>query len=258
MIDKSRSPRRSLDRVNQPVVLTDLDDTLFQTRHKIAETETDLQLAATSTNGCHSYMTPTQASMVEWLIGSTRLIPVTARSTRALARCQIPFTDWMIASNGAVILDPAHRPDEHWQSHIKGVASRYREQLQSCDAVTSGLNMQGAFRHWLVEEFNQPVYFCAKSNGDPTWLDQLTDHLAPIINAGLSIHRNGSTLSITPPGISKAAAVEYLLGQDTDLNAGPVFAMGDGLTDLPFMGLADMMMTPPGSQIDRSITRKSA
>lgn len=248
----------------KPVIFTDLDDTLFQTLRKVPEGETDLRLASTSSNGKHSYMTTTQAWMVDWLLESSRLIPVTARSTRALRGCHIPFTDWMIASNGAVLLDSSGQIDQRWQAHIRGIARQYSEQLHGCEVIASGLNDRGLFRHWLVTENGCDVYFCAKANGSAGSaeylgaIDQLAAKLKPIVDTGLTLHRNRSVLSITPPGVSKAAAVEHLLEIDPDLNDPPVFAMGDGLTDLPFMGLADMMMTPPGSQIHRSIKKDVA
>ena len=100
--------------VKKPIIFSDLDDTIFQTARKMDSLPDPKRLASEALNGSHSYMTESQAMMMDWLLGSTRFIPVTARSTEALSRCAIPFVDYRVCSNGAVILLPDGTADRGW------------------------------------------------------------------------------------------------------------------------------------------------
>lgn len=243
------------DSDRRPVLFTDLDDTLFQTARKIAEPVCESRLAAQATNGHHSYMTESQASMTQWLLASTRMVPVTARSTDALSRCRIPFKNWKIAANGAVILNPEDQADSDWSAHIAQISQTFRTALDALDALICSHNADGRFRHWIVREEGKPIYFCVKSNGEEAWLDDLHEPLCSMTGEEFLHHRNGNNMSVTPHGISKMAAVAHLIDRNPEIRDGVIFAMGDSLTDLPFMGLADMMLIPPGSQIDTAIRR---
>lgn len=235
---------------HRPVLFTDLDDTLFQTARKITEPVCESRLAAVATNGHHSYMTKSQAALAQWLQETTEMIPVTARSTEALSRCRIPFTSWKIAANGAVILDSADRVDSDWSTHIGHISNSFRHTLEALDAETLSRNSDGRFRHWIVYEQNRPIYFCVKSNGDERWLDDLVESLVSMAGQDFLHHRNGNNMSFTPQSISKRAAVAFIIEKNPDIQDKIILGMGDSLTDLPFMGLAQMMLIPPGSQID--------
>lgn len=72
----------------KPVVLSDLDDTLFQTRRKMVD---ELALepfrtgAVDRTLNPRSFMTEEQSMLVDWLLEQAELIPVTARGLKKLA-----------------------------------------------------------------------------------------------------------------------------------------------------------------------------
>jgi hypothetical protein len=71
--------------MNKPVVLSDLDDTLFQTRRKMVD---ELALEPFKTGALdrslapRSFMTEEQSMLVDWLLEQAELIPVTARGGR--------------------------------------------------------------------------------------------------------------------------------------------------------------------------------
>ncbi len=74
--------------MNKPVVLSDLDDTLFQTRRKMVD---ELALepfrtgAVDRTLNPRSFMTEEQSMLVDWLLEQAELIPVTARELKKSA-----------------------------------------------------------------------------------------------------------------------------------------------------------------------------
>ncbi|MEM9756637.1 MAG: trehalose phosphatase, partial [Pseudomonadota bacterium] len=175
----------------RPIVFTDLDGTLFQTARKMPGDATNAHLAAEAKNGQHSYMTPAQEALVAWLNATTRLVPVTARSTEALARCTIVFRDWRVAANGAIILDPAGAPDPDWGTHIAQISRDWAPTLAGLEAKVAAGNGDGKLRHWIVREDGLPIYYCVKSNGDERWLDDVADELRSVAGLGLDVHRNG-------------------------------------------------------------------
>lgn len=245
--------------MTRPIIFSDLDDTIFQTARKMVKGSAQATLASEALNGSHSYMSGSQALMMDWLLESTRFIPVTARSTEALQRCKLPFEDYQICSNGAVILMPDGTPDRHWLEKMKREAEAAEKSLDDLLSFVKNVNKNHAgpdrFRSWIVEEFGTGFYFCVKSNQGADILDEIEDGLSRIAVNQLVRHRNDNNLSYTPVTISKRLAVEYLaetLLKDTRL---PVFGMGDSLTDLPFMATCDMLVIPRNSQIDRQILR---
>jgi hypothetical protein len=204
-------------------------------------------------NGSHSYLSPSQAAMMDWLFATTRFIPVTARSTEALGRCRLPFADHRICTNGAVILGPDGNPDPEWCMRMTQQAIAAGPVLQALLAFVVDQTGPGQYRAWIVEEFGTGFYFCVKSNSDAAALDAIDGRLRAIAGPAFTRHRNDNNLSFTPHGISKQQAVAYLLPKLTGDTAVPVFGMGDSLTDLPFMASCDLMVVPRGSQIDRNL-----
>lgn len=240
----------------RPIVFSDLDDTVFQTARKMPAGSEQARLASEALNGSHSYMSGPQALMMDWLLSSTRFIPVTARSTEALKRCKIAFEDYQICSNGAIILTPDGTPDRYWLEKMRLKAQAAEGCLRKLLAFVQNETTPGRFRCWIVEEFGTGFYFCVKSNGSADWLDELEEALGRIVSDQLIRHRNDNNLSFTPAAISKRYAVEYIAGKWLNDARVPVFGMGDSLTDLPFMATCDMMVIPKHSQIDRRILRR--
>lgn len=239
--------------MTRPIIFSDLDDTIFQTARKMEGGTEQATLASEALNGSHSYMSGSQAMMMDWLLESTQFIPVTARSTEALQRCTLPFEDYQICSNGAVILMPDGTPDMHWLSKMKREADAAAGYLNELLAFVQNETAPGRFRCWIVEEFGTGFYFCVKSNEGADRLDEIEDGLSSIAATQLVRHRNDNNLSYTPATISKRFAVEYLAQKLLSDTRVPVFGMGDSLTDLPFMATCDMLVIPRNSQIDCKI-----
>lgn len=235
------------------IFLTDLDDTLFTSRRKVTGPVGDP--VTTAKNGHHSYMSAAQEALLDMMRGSGEVIPVTARSSDAFGRVHLDFgTRRAILSNGAVILNGQGAPDPDWLDHTSGIGRAAEGQMTEMMGTIEE-EYGEAVRSWIVKEYGAPVYLCAKMNvEDP---EQISDSLAEMLSllierfdlSGFQHHVNGNNLSLTPQKISKKAACEHLISQLDDRYGTLLVGAGDSLTDLPFMGLCDIMLTPSASQI---------
>ena len=235
----------------KPIVFSDLDDTIFQTARKMPNGLDNATLASEALNGSHSYMTPSQQLLMQWLQSTTRFIPVTARSTEALERCKLKFTDYQVCSNGAIILKPDGTPDTQWLEKTTSVAQAAASVLQALMDYVHNHTDAGRFRCWIVKEYGCGFYFCVKSNEGAQCLDDIDQRLSQIAGKEMTRHRNDNNLSFTPADISKRHAVEHLAARLLSEEPAPVLGMGDSLTDLPFMASCDMLVIPKNSQIAR-------
>ena len=239
------------------VVLSDLDDTLFQTARKMAPGMAARSTRATEAlNGSHSFATPGQAALLGWL-EAAQVVPVTARGTEAFARVRLPFGRPAIVANGAVILG-ADGPDEAWRARVVEALGVHRAALAGLpDAAHAAAARLGArVRAWVVEEPGTGgVYAVVKA--EPGTPEAALADLAPALAEAVAgqgawrVHLNGNNLALIPPAFSKAAAVAFVLARMRE--AGEVVAVGygDSASDLEYMRLCDVWMTPTGSQIDR-------
>lgn len=235
------------------IYLTDLDDTLFTSRRKVTGPVGDP--VTTANNGHHSYMSAAQEALLDMMRGSGEVIPVTARSSDAFARVHLDFgTRRAILSNGAVILDGQGSPDPVWLEHTSGIGRAVEGQMTEMRGTIQE-EYGKSVRSWIVEEHGAPVYLCAKMNiDDPERISVALAEMWSLLMerfdlSGFQHHVNGNNLSLTPMGISKRAACEHLISQLEDRSGTLLVGAGDSLTDLPFMGLCDIMMTPSASQI---------
>jgi hydroxymethylpyrimidine pyrophosphatase-like HAD family hydrolase len=236
----------------KPIIFSDLDDTIFQTARKMTEEPKEALLASRAGNGSHSYMTDSQNAMFKWLYTTTQFIPVTARSSDAIARCNLPFNDYQVLSNGAMIMMPDGSVDEIWMDRTRKISADHAGLLALMKDFVESRNADNAVRHWIVEEQGCNVYYCVKSNGEERVLDRFHEKLTALSAGLFMVHRNGNNLSFTPKDISKRAAVEYLIEKTGGSEDRPIWGMGDSLTDLPFMEACQMLVIPTGSQAHKS------
>ncbi|XTZ38624.1 hypothetical protein ACQYRI_00720 [Salmonella enterica] len=252
--------------MNKPVVLSDLDDTLFQTRRKMAD---ELALEPFRTGALdralapRSFMTEEQSMLVDWLLDQAELIPVTARGTEEISRVQIPFRSWAITTHGAVILTPEGEPDEEWKAHIlKGLAP-YTDKLVAMQRhITEIVEARGinAWARINVEYDGVPVYLVMKHR-DSTRLDELyaiADEIAQLFpTEDFYFHRNGNNVAWLPHPIEKGLAVSWLLEKlRAERGVFPVIGLGDSLSDHRFMKLCSWFGVPRQSQFAEAISQR--
>jgi hydroxymethylpyrimidine pyrophosphatase-like HAD family hydrolase len=248
--------------MGQCIYLTDLDDTLFRSFHKHSQGDA-LTRVTTATNGHHGHMNPAQQGLLAALRATGTVIPVTARSTDAFSRVHLDFgTRRAILANGAVILNAEGIADPEWLARTAHIGRSAEALLLDMSALIDA-ELGPAARSWIVEEYGAPVYFCVKMNATGaadvhSGITAAAELLARRFDlSDLQQHANGNNLSFTPIGISKREACRHLIDRVRDGSGAPLIGIGDSLTDLPFMGLCDFIMTPSGSQIANLMTRLS-
>ncbi len=243
--------------MTKPIALVDLDDTLFQTIRKAPR---DMPAGALTPLGFAkdgsplSYATPRQKLFIDWLVATTHFVPVTARGRDALYRVRIPFIE-AVCAHGGVVIGADGQSDPVWAAHIERQAADHARELSSLvaavDASAAAIGTAVAAR--VLMEGDIGLYVLAKHpDADDARLNAAVDGMIAQIPADWTVHRNGNNIAIMPPYLGKAYAVAHLLpvlrARHGDV---PVIAIGDSLTDLGYMALADFGATPVDSQIVR-------
>lgn len=247
------------------LVFLDLDDTLFQTRHK-CPIESDLHPAAYLKDGtAHSFMTGSQRALWRLLEPNATLIPTTARDLDALRRVDLPFRSWSIIDYGGVILDPQGEPDAEWMGRMRLVSQEaIGELLALLDLVDSFIAHEGlSAKVRIIEDLGLPFYLVAKyRDGHEPDLDHIEqDLVAPWVTARAAdyrLHRNGNNLAVIPRTLGKEWAVRYLIERlGREWGELVTIGVGDSLIDGDFMAECDYSMTPRGSQLFEAAIRPS-
>ena len=252
--------------MTDPVILSDLDDTLFQTRRKMTEEQKVTPFRAGALDPSlepRSFMTEEQSMLVDWLLAHADLIPVTARGTEEFSRVTIPFRSYAVTTHGAVILTPDGSPDPHWQALILRALAPYRERLLSLQQFCTQLMAERGIDAWArinYEYGGEPVYLVMKHT-DSNRLDELYDigdeAEQRFGTDGFYIHRNGNNIAWLPDAIEKGRAVSWLL--DTlraERGTFPVIGLGDSLSDYRFMQHCTWFGLPRRSQFADAIARR--
>lgn len=239
---------------HMPVALADLDDTLFQTAKKCPDGKTEgLRLMSRLVDGSPSgYATQLQQNMLDWLrIG--QVIPVTARSRDVLARVDIEQAP-AICSNGGCIVATGGEIDQDWHSHLNSQASATDSIADVYQALTNDIDTH-AFRHWIVNENQLPLFIVIKTNLDnDDILSDLHANLQERLPAEWRMHRNGNNLAYLPTWLNKRHAAKYLIEKiRADRPDVPIIGFGDSLSDVGFIDLCDYAMTPTRSQLWKNV-----
>lgn len=232
-----------------PLILTDLDDTLFQTLEKCPSDRRGLKQMSSLIDGSPSgFATPMQQYFLRWIESAT-VVPVTARGRDVLARVAIAQAP-AIASNGGCILLADGALDLAWHENLAAQAANSAPVLDVYRLLTAPL-CTTRFRHWSVEENGLDLYVVIKSNArDHEALAELEQELAATLPFGWRCHRNGNNLAYLPPWLSKRHAVHYMIeAVRAETPDRPVIGIGDSISDVGFMDLCDFAMAPTRSQL---------
>jgi len=252
--------------MNKPLALCDLDDTLFQTKRKMLDENSQIPYRTGALDRelqPRSFMSEEQSMMVDWLLATAELIPVTARGTEETSRVQIPFNSWKVMTHGAVIANPDGSVNKEWASVVKTALSGMREQLISYQERLSAQLLDSGVNAWCRMNYEYdgiPVYFVMKHR-DSTRLKELFDFNANAVKAfdttDFYIHQNGNNVAWIPNCVQKGLAVEWLLKKlREERGAFPVLGLGDSLSDHTFMKHCHWFGMPSRSQFADAVSQK--
>lgn len=247
---------------DRPLLLVDLDDTLFQTRRKM--TVEPVSVASLDKRGEPlSFMSQVQQNFVDWLFRHAELVPVTARSRDALARVQLPFSGMAICNHGANLLTADGQLDPDWHQQMQQQLQPLRPILQQLfEQVTElGQQLSMPLRSWLAEDQDLPLYVLIKhADQQHQPLVELAARIqAELLPAGFYLHRNANNLALLPQCLNKRHAVQHLLKRlrPADCHR-PVLGFGDSLSDFSFLDLCDWWATPQPGQLSRWVAQRLA
>ncbi|WP_147199731.1 hypothetical protein [Pantoea sp. CCBC3-3-1] len=252
--------------MNKPLALCDLDDTLFQTKRKMLDENGQILYRTGALDRelqPRSFMSEEQSMMVDWLLATAELIPVTARGTEETSRVQIPFSSWKVMTHGAVIANPDGSVNEEWASVVKTALSGMRKKLISYQERLSAQLLDSGVNAWCrmnYEYDSTPVYFVMKHR-DSTRIKELFDFNANAVKAfdttDFYIHQNGNNVAWIPNCVQKGLAVEWLLKKlREERGAFPVLGLGDSLSDHTFMKHCHWFGMPSRSQFADAVSQK--
>lgn len=238
---------------NRPLCFVDLDDTLFQTGRKMMDVTR--HVASLGISGEPSgYMSSTQKSFIEWLLNSTDVVPVTARSVEAYSRVKLDFVNGAICSHGGVILTSDNKLDADWHAKMSSLLRNEQVRLRMLSETTLAIGEQlgHSLRGWVVEEDGLAKYVVTKHNGsdDKMLAEVLEEVVSRNLLHDLYVHVNGNNLAFIPNQIKKSLAVKEFLVRDRVLNGErPVIGFGDSISDFGFLSECHWWGTPAKGQL---------
>lgn len=240
----------------RPLVITDLDDTLFTNVNNVPETErASCSEVVTDTGGRVSVMTPRQSNFFAWINATCDVVPVTARSLEAFRKIDLPIGNgWKIAGNGAVVITPENVIDDEWAALMRNELHEFSSVLQHMHDMAADFiretGIEVTVKRYAEHGHEHCVLFSALGDSaDHEHLAVVSQSLRLAQTYDIHIHHNRGTLAVTAGPVSKRRAVEYVLARIPDIAKRPIMGFGDSLTDLPFMALADFVCAPTNSQI---------
>lgn len=236
-----------------PLILVDLDDTLFQTHRRRVPLATDRIATLDKSGQPLSFMSPKQQNMVDWLLNSGDVIAVTARSIEALSRVQIEFKHGAVCDHGGAVLQPNGEIDLEFHAlQEKNLAPLQLRMAALIEELHEYAQEFGSIRTWVVQENDLNLYVVLKQNDpEPLFIDQIVKKLPQSLYDDFYLHMNGNNLAIIPHSVSKQNATQFLLNKIDPSQQRFCIGFGDSLSDFGFLGLCDWFGMPKNSQLHR-------
>lgn len=246
---------------DKPIVLMDLDDTLFQTIRKIPNADSSglFTGAVDEQMKANSFLTPKQMKLFSWLNNTSELIPVTARGTEQFSRVRLPFKSWSVTTYGAVILRPDGTIDETWKSIVEQELKPFMSELIMLKSIVDGIISELGIDAWsrINTEYKGLNVYLVMKHRDNSRLNELTDVINAISECislkNFCVHKNDNNVAWIPKCIGKGVAVQYLMDRINPRGAKAVLGFGDSLSDASYFAHCDWWGTPARSQVSDAL-----
>ncbi|HEY6530279.1 MAG TPA: hypothetical protein VIZ65_16450 [Cellvibrionaceae bacterium] len=239
------------------ILFIDLDDTLFQTRAKCADTD-DLAPAAFLRDGsANSFSNARQRAWLELVGRETTLIPTTARDLDSFARVNIPFSSYVILNFGGLVQKPDGTLDEYWHELMAADMAKARTGLEDVIrlideyCIREGLPNRGRLMN------DAGIGFFSLLKDPEKNLARLGEIEQAVLIPWLAhdgdeyvLHSNGNNLALLPKTLDKSRAVAYVI-ELLRAEHGEIMTlgMGDSCSDAQFLALCDYAIIPRASQL---------
>lgn len=245
--------------------LTDLDDTLLQSAHKVSDEQGKTPVATNSSDVYIGFMSDAQKELFDVLSKNAVVIPITGRDYKTLKRVELDslFLSYQICSHGAVIMkDGVLEPlwKEHIEKEIVEMSKILEKSLFDIQSLFSELGVLSdkELRGRIICDQGIPAYISVKSDSKIEEFDyeKAFDLIEKMFanQESLRIHRNGRNLAILAPYASKKRAAAFICEQILKINKSDcVIGAGDSISDLPFMQNSTFMLIPTQSQINNKL-----
>ena len=161
----------------RPLVLTDLDDTLFQTMPKCPPGKDGLLQMSSLLDGSPSgFATPMQQHFLRWLQDGT-VVPVTARGTRQMVTTQTLGLPMRLATSSSILLCPGFPPSPL----LRPFASRVLPYIHDDFLLTRRADLNTRARLYMAAPFKLALRHYPRflANSNDTWdVDAAISHQA--------------------------------------------------------------------------------
>jgi hypothetical protein len=235
----------------------DVDDNLI-TNSRTSPVEGSAVAALDDKGKVCGWLTPKQKQFLGLLDGRVALVLTTARTSKGVSQLQLPIKGWSIASFGGVIRNADGQSEPRFRALMAAGSAAASQGLNHLLALmqehcaANGIDA----RLRIASDDGLELFLSIKHNQrDLVAMSALKDVLAAALFPGWHLHFNGNFLAALPPFLGKDKAVRWFIDNvvgEGDLTIG----LGDSDTDLPFMGLCDMIVSPTGSQIFSHLSKK--
>ncbi|MDR2199006.1 MAG: hypothetical protein LBR53_06085 [Deltaproteobacteria bacterium] len=240
-------------------IFLDLDDTVFQTKSGLPNTD-GLSVAAVDEDGDPlSFTTSRQDAFLELLSASATLVPVTGRSVTAFRRVVLEFDFGAVLNYGGLVLNPGGQADPDWLSYARVKALEAKPLLDAAGAFLQRKRASGlsGIEFKIVGDLGLDFYLLARGKGgDSKNLPETAAILQSEFGSDARVYLYDGNVSLLPKYLDKRAAVEYfinafILTPDISRSDLLLLGAGDSEADRGFMSLCDYQIIPSGCRLSK-------
>ena len=231
----------------------DIDDSLMVSRRKTRKGAIYSGAAINTRNEVCSFFSVKHLLLLDLIQSQANsLIPVTGRSSDSLARVNLNFDSYAVASHGAVILTPDGELSQDWLESIEADIRNWEPKILKFYTGLESVVYNLPIDTRISIVWDQGIASYVSVKGPRENLQMLLENIEHECQLlGFRVHFNDRNLAILPPYASKMRALSFVFDKMGVSENDLTIALGDSLSDLAFMEICDICMCPSDSQIQR-------